>query len=76
FQKFGGLVNTLARQEHPDLSAYNDPEVVWKSDKKDHAGLIVVSDTEARTQELLNSYVQRFAEDFLAVAPPKDKASH
>ncbi|MBL8118007.1 MAG: ATP-grasp domain-containing protein, partial [Anaerolineae bacterium] len=25
FQKFGGLVNTLARQEHPDLSAYNDP---------------------------------------------------
>lgn len=72
--KYGGLINTLARQEHPDLSAYNDPEVVWRSDKKDHAGLIVVSERSERVQELLDSYVQRFIVDFLAVAPPKDKA--
>ena len=38
-QQFGGLMVCLARQEHPDLSAYNDPEVVWKLDKKQHAGL-------------------------------------
>jgi ATP-grasp domain len=73
-RKYGGLINTLARQEHPDMSAYNDPEVVWRSDKKDHAGLIVVSENPERVQELLDSYVQRFAVDFLAVAPPKDKA--
>src|SRR5258706_3176081 len=33
-QQFGGLLVCLAQQEHPDLSAYNDPEVMWKLDKK------------------------------------------
>ena len=73
-QKFGGLINTLAKQEHPDMSAYNDPEVVWKSDKKDHAGLILVADNVERVNELLNSYVERFSNDFLAVAAPKNSA--
>ncbi|MEZ4666965.1 MAG: ATP-grasp domain-containing protein [Anaerolineae bacterium] len=74
FQKYAGLINTLARQEHPDLSAYNDPEVVWKSDKKDHAGLIIASDKPERVEELLDRYVERFANDFMAVAPPKSSA--
>jgi biotin carboxylase len=74
YQKYGGLINTLARQEHPDMSAYNDPEVVWKSDKKDHAGLIVAAETVERVNELVESYVQRFTNDFLAVAAPKDSA--
>ena len=74
FQKYGGLINTLARQEHPDMSGYNDPEIVWKADKKDHAGLIVVSDKVERAKELIDSYVQRFANDFLAVGTPKESA--
>ena len=72
-QQFGGLLVCLARQEHPDLSAYNDPEVVWKLDKKQHAGLIVTSGDANRVMTLLDSYAGRFAEDFLAVAPAKDK---
>jgi biotin carboxylase len=75
-QQYGGLMVCLARQEHPDLSAYNDPEVVWKLDKKQHAGLIVTSANANRVMTLLDSYTARFAEDFLAVAPPKDKATH
>jgi biotin carboxylase len=75
-QQFGGLMVCLAKQEHPDLSAYNDPEVVWKLDKKQHAGLIVSSNQANRVMELIDGYLGRFAEDFLAVAPPKDKPTH
>lgn len=71
---YAGVINCLARQEWPDLSAYNDPEVVWRLNKKQHAGLIVASPDAGRVQDLLDSYTHRFAQDFLAVAPPKDKA--
>ena len=43
-----GLLVSLARQEHPDTSAYNDPEIVWRMDeKKHHVGLIVKSSDAA-----------------------------
>ena len=71
---YSGVLNCLARQEYPDLGAYNDPEVVWRLHKKHHAGLIVASPNAARVESLLNAYAQRFAEDFLAVMPPLDKA--
>lgn len=70
---YGGLLVCLARQEHPDLLPYSDPEVVWRLNKKHHAGLIVVSPQYERMQELLAAYVPRFAADFLAVAPPRDR---
>jgi hypothetical protein len=63
----------LARQEHPDLSAYSDPEIVYRVDKKHHAGLIVASADSARVEELIETFSRRFAADFLAVAPPLDK---
>jgi biotin carboxylase len=71
---YAGVMNCLARQESPDLSAYNDPEVVWRLVKKNHAGLIVASPDSDRLQFLLDQYSQRFAEDFLAVMPPLQKA--
>jgi biotin carboxylase len=74
--QFGGLMVCLARQEHPDLSAYNEPEVVWRLDKKQHAGLIVTSENANRISELMDRYAERFVDDFLAVAPAKDKPSH
>lgn len=73
-QHYAGVINCLARQEWPDLSAYDDPEVAWKMNKKQHAGLIVASPDPARVESLLSSYSQRFAQDFLAVLPPLDKA--
>jgi hypothetical protein len=71
---YSGVINCLARQEYPDLGAYSDPEVVWRLHKKHHAGLIVASPDAARVENLLNSYAERFAQDFLAVLPPLDKA--
>ena len=49
----------------PDLSGYNDPEIVWKLVKEHHAGLIVRSQDPARIGVLLDNYGERFARDFL-----------
>jgi len=65
-----GILVCLARQEHPDLSGYDAPEVAWRMKKPYHAGLIVVSPDPARVQALLEDYAQRFAEDFLTHAEP------
>lgn len=69
-QEYTGLIVSLAHQEHPDTSAYNDPEIVWRLDKKNHVGLLVASPDYGRVQSLLHSYVQRIAHDFTTSAPP------
>lgn len=70
---YAGIIISLAKQEHPDTSNYNDPEIVWRMSKKNHAGLIVASPDYQRVEALLNSYAERFVHDFLAVAPLPDK---
>lgn len=70
---YSGSIISLARQEHPDTSAYDDPEIVWRLDKPHHAGLILAAETPDRIEELLNSYAPRFAQDFTAVLPPPEK---
>ena len=72
---YAGIINCLAQQEWPDLSGYNDPEVVWQMNKKYHAGLIVSSPDAARVESLLSSYAERFAHDFLAVMPPRQSSA-
>jgi hypothetical protein len=67
--EFAGLLVCLARQERPDLSAYNDPEVVWRLEKPHHAGLIVKSPRQERIDFLLASYSERFRRDFVAALP-------
>jgi len=61
---YGGILVTLAKQQYPDLSAYNDPEVVWRVDKPYHAVLVVVSPDAARVEALVGQYVERFVQDF------------
>lgn len=73
---YGGLLVSLAKQDYPDLSAYSDPEVVWRMHKLNHAGLVVASKDATRVETLLNQYKERFVQDFLAVAPPLDRATH
>ena len=73
---YAGLLVSLARQERPDLSAYTDPEIVWRMDKEHHAGLIVKSADAGRVKQLLEEYARRFREDFFAYAPPQDKPTH
>jgi len=65
-----GLMVCLATEAYPDLSNYDDQEVVWRLDKKQHAGLIVASESSTRVGDLIGVYTRRFASEFLAVAPP------
>jgi biotin carboxylase len=71
---YAGLVLSLARQEWPDTSAYDDPEIVWRPSKRHHVGLIVASADAVRVRALLDSYMHRFREDFHASLPPRDEA--
>jgi hypothetical protein len=66
-------VTGFLRQDEPDISAYNDPEVFLRIKKHHHAGLILRSDDQRRVQALLASYAQRFATEFLAIEPPREK---
>ncbi len=72
--RYAGLLVCLARQEYPDLSGYQDAEIVYRLDKRHHAGLVVASPDYERIMTLLGQYQERFGHDFLAVAPPLDKA--
>jgi biotin carboxylase len=75
-QRYAGVLISLARQQHPDMSAYDDPEIVMHVTKDHHAGLIVASDDSQRVQSLLKSYMERFYHDFHASLPAPDKATH
>jgi biotin carboxylase len=68
---YAALLVSLAKQEYPDTSAYTDPEIVWRMQKRHHVGLIVKSARRERVAELLAEYVERVKKDFATVAPPR-----
>jgi biotin carboxylase len=72
-QEFGGVVISLARDEHPDTSSFKDPEIVDRLKKKNHIGFVVRSPKQERVEELLAAYLERIAREFHASlpAPPK-----
>jgi hypothetical protein len=70
---YGGLLVSLARQEYPDTSGFEDPELVWRLEKKHHVGFIVKSPRWERVEELLELYTQRVRREYHASAPPRDK---
>ncbi|MEZ4687139.1 MAG: ATP-grasp domain-containing protein [Bacteroidia bacterium] len=69
----GGLIISLARQQHPDMSGFNDPEIAWKIEKDHHVGMIVTAPKLERVTELLDDYADRVLRDFHASAPAGDK---
>jgi biotin carboxylase len=70
---YAGVIISLARQEHPDTSAYDDPEIVYRLNKSHHAGLVLASTDSDRIQKLLEGYSLRFYEDFYTTEPPLDR---
>ena len=72
-KEHAGIILSLARQEFPDTTAYDDPEIWYRVKKKHHAGLIVRSKHHARVTHLLDDYGRRFADDFIAVLPPLER---
>jgi biotin carboxylase len=74
-REYAAVILSLARQEHPDTSTYNDPEIAQHISKYHHAGLILKASNSVRLQELIASYAERFQRDFLATQPVPDKPS-
>ena len=72
---YAGLVISLAKQEWPDTSAYDDPEIVWRLRKRHHVGVIVASPSRARVHELIPAYMRRFRDEFYATLPAATQAA-
>lgn len=66
---YGGLVLALSRQEVPDTTPFDAPELHKRIDKKHHIGLILRSDDPRRIDELLDAYEPRIVKDYMAVLP-------
>jgi hypothetical protein len=75
-ERYAGVVISLARQEWPDDSGFNDPEIVHRHKHKYHIGFVVAADQPNRVQELLNNYMDRIARDYHAVLPAADSVAH
>ena len=72
-KEYAGIILSLAKQETPDTATYNDEEIVYRVNKRHHAGIIVRSPKHERVNELLDRYAQRFVDDFVAVVPPPER---
>jgi len=70
---YAGIALALAKEEKPDTSQYTDKEIVYRVDKPRHVGLIFQTDSKERLDELMSTYSERITEDFLAVAPVKER---
>lgn len=73
--EYAGVIVSLARQEHPDTSAYVDPEIIYRVTKFHHAGFVLKSPSHERIQQLLDSYTRRFLDDFVATQPVPERPS-
>lgn len=72
-KEFAGIALALANTEDPDTSHYNDAEIVYRIKKPRHVGLIFHSEKQKRIDDLITLYTERITDDFLAVAPVKER---
>ncbi len=72
-EDYAGVILSLARQDDPDTSSYDDPEVLLRIKRHHHAGLVLRSNDPQKVAALLENYAQRFAQEFLAIEPQADK---
>ncbi|MBC6994987.1 ATP-grasp domain-containing protein [Neolewinella lacunae] len=69
-----GIVVSLCRHEWPDMSPFQEPEIVWKMNKRQHVGVIVACPYEDRIMQLLDIFADRIARDYHAAAPAPDRS--
>lgn len=72
-KEYAGITLCLAKEAAPDTSHYLDTEIVYRVSKPKHVGLIFAAPKYERVAELIGVYSQRITEDFLAVAPAKER---
>ena len=70
---YAGIVLSLANQEQPDTAHFTDAEIVYRVTKPKHVGFIFYSTRRERIDELLGTYTERIAQEFLSVVPTKER---
>lgn len=70
---YAGIIISLTKQEWPDDSEFDDPEIVWRMKKSYHIGLIAASAHRERVLEFLSDTMTRILRDYAASLPPPDK---
>jgi biotin carboxylase len=73
FDGYAGSALCLAQTAEPDMSTFNEPEIVTRVKKDHHAGLIVRANRPERVKQLLDGYSAEFEERFLATMPPPER---
>ena len=71
-KNYAGIVLTLSKYQHPDLSSFKDTEVHHRILLDYHAGLIVKSKKKEKVLELMESYTARLTEDFSTSAAQEE----
>jgi hypothetical protein len=70
---YSGIIISLTRQEHPDLTPFNDPEIVWRMEEPHHIGLVVRARSRERVMELLDAYTDIIQREYHASAPAPER---
>lgn len=73
--RYGGVIMSLARQEWPDTSAYQAPEIVKRVKLRHHVGFVFCADTPEQIDAVQSAFLPRIAQDFAAVLPPADRVA-
>jgi hypothetical protein len=75
--EYAGLILSLARQEAPDTTGYDDPEIAWRlsGHPAHHVGFAFRSASPERIEALLDAYEPRIARDFMATLPAPAQAT-
>ncbi|MFV0389126.1 MAG: acetyl-CoA carboxylase biotin carboxylase subunit family protein [Pyrinomonadaceae bacterium] len=71
--EYAGIALALANHEEPDTTHYVDEEIVYRVKKPNHVGLIFHSKNEEKLEALLEEYRSRISNDFLKIAPVKER---
>ena len=69
---YAGVIISLAKQQHPDMSGWTEEALVWRINKEFHVGGIVRAEKRERVLELLGSYAERIRDHYHASAPAPD----
>lgn len=69
---YGAVILSLARQQWPDTSAYDDAEIAQRIRKEHHVGFVLRSSSPQRINQLLEDYGRRFMHDFAASMPARE----
>ena len=73
---YAGIIISLIRQQYPDLTSFDTPEIYWRMHEEYHIGLVVKSERRERVIEILDDYASKIFQNFHASAPIRDRPSH